>query len=85
LSRVIDFQKFTKAGWQSIDCPRVIATTYLARAGLWRVPQLKALATCPLLLDDGRTTSRRRPSLAPSSTRISASIRRPGLRLSSES
>ena len=38
----------------SIDCPRVIATTYLARVGLWHLPQLTALATCPLLLDDGR-------------------------------
>ena len=56
LSRLINFQKFDGRNhkWMSIDCPHVIATTYLARVGLWQVPQLTALATCPLLLADGR-------------------------------
>jgi hypothetical protein len=59
-SRLIDFQKLNgkTQEWVSIDCPRGIATTYLARAGLWRVPQLTALATCPLLLADGRILAR---------------------------
>jgi hypothetical protein len=58
-SRLIDFQKHDgrKRGWVSIDCPPVIARTYLARVGLWRVPQLKALTSCPLLLGDGRILS----------------------------
>jgi hypothetical protein len=56
LSRLINFQKFDGRShkWVSIDCPRVIAVTYLARVGLWHVPRLTALATCPLLLADGR-------------------------------
>jgi hypothetical protein len=55
-SRLIDFQKYNAKSqtWVSIDCPRVIALTYLARVGLWRAPQLKMLTTCPLLLADGR-------------------------------
>jgi len=55
-SRLINFQKFDGRNhkWVSIDCPHVIAMTYLARVGLWQVPRLTALATCPLLLDDGR-------------------------------
>ena len=59
-SRLINFLKFNAKTeeWVPIDCPRVIATTYLARVGLWRVPQLKALATCPLLLADGRILDR---------------------------
>jgi hypothetical protein len=59
-SRVIDFQKYESRSkkWVSIDCPPVIAKTYLARVGLWRVPQLKALASCPLLLGNGRILSK---------------------------
>jgi hypothetical protein len=55
-SRLIDFRRLNAKTqeWVSIDCPHNIATTYLARVGLWRLPQLTALATCPLLLADGR-------------------------------
>jgi len=36
LGRLINFQKFDARNhkWVSIDCPRVIAATYLARVGL---------------------------------------------------
>ena len=59
-SRLINFCKYNAKSKQGvpIDSPRVIATTFLARVGLWRVPQLKALATCPLLLADGRILDR---------------------------
>jgi putative DNA primase/helicase len=54
--RLIDFRKLNAKTqeWVSIDCPRNFAATYLARVGLWRLPQLRALSTCPLLLADGR-------------------------------
>ena len=52
----IDFQKFDKRTeeWFSIDCPRTVAVAYLERIGLWHLPQLSALTTCPLLLPDDR-------------------------------
>jgi hypothetical protein len=55
-TRVIDFQRFNfkTEEWFSVDCPRNLSATYLARTGLWRLPQLTALATCPVLLADGR-------------------------------
>jgi len=52
----IDFQRFDKkiGKWVSVDCPRNVAVAYLERIGLWRLRQLSALTTCPLLLPDGR-------------------------------
>jgi hypothetical protein len=55
-TRCIEFQKFNskKAIWYPVDCPVSIAGAYLERVGLWRLRQLAALTTCPLLLADGR-------------------------------
>jgi hypothetical protein len=52
----VDFRRFDKRTeeWVSVDCPRNVAVAYLERIGLWRLPQLSALTTCPLLLPDGR-------------------------------
>ncbi len=55
-TRQVDFQKYngTARKWVPIDCPRAVAEAYLQRCGLWRLPQLSALTTCPLLLPGGR-------------------------------
>jgi putative DNA primase/helicase len=55
-TKYVDFQRFNKRldEWVSVDCPHSIAVAYLERIGLWRLPQLSALTTCPLLLPDGR-------------------------------
>jgi hypothetical protein len=59
-TRHVDFQKFnlTQRKWLSIDCPHAVAEAYLQRIGLWQLPQLSALTTCPLLLPDGRILER---------------------------
>jgi hypothetical protein len=55
-TRHIDFRKFNKKErqWVPIDCPEAVGKTYLERIGLWRLPKLRALTSCPLLLRDGR-------------------------------
>jgi hypothetical protein len=59
-TRCVNFQKFLKKeqAWTSIDCPREVAAAYLERIGLWRLPQLAALTTCPLLRADGTILDR---------------------------
>lgn len=39
--------------WRRRNCPEVVAGTYLARAGRWRVPPLLAAITAPTLRPDG--------------------------------
>jgi hypothetical protein len=58
--RAIEFRKFNKKEqqWVPTDCPEAVAATYLERVGLWRLPKLTALASCPLLLHDGRIVDR---------------------------
>jgi hypothetical protein len=52
---VIDFRRFDARSHEfvSIDCPKKLAATYLERIGLWRLPKLVAITTCPLLRSDG--------------------------------
>jgi hypothetical protein len=59
-TRCIEFRKFNKKEnkWLPIDCPEAVAKTYLERVGLWRLPKLTALSSCPLLLRDGRIVER---------------------------
>jgi hypothetical protein len=59
-TRHIDFQKYNKKERKSvsIDCPHAVAATFLERIGLWRLRQLTALTTCPLLLPDGNILER---------------------------
>jgi hypothetical protein len=59
-TRCIEFRKFNKKEnkWLPIDCPEAVAKTYLERVGLWRLPKLTALTSCPLLLRDGRIIER---------------------------
>ena len=59
-TRCVNFQKFLKKeqAWTSIDCPREVAAAYLERIGLWRLPQLAGLTTCPLLRPDGSILDR---------------------------
>ncbi len=53
-SRVVDFQKQNSAGaWFSVDCPRQIAETYLAREGEWNLPVLARVVNAPTLRVDG--------------------------------
>ena len=55
-TRVIRFEKFFRQtnDWREVDCPIALAEAYLQRIGVWNVPQLTAVTTCPLLLSDGR-------------------------------
>jgi hypothetical protein len=39
------------------DAPRIVAETYLARTGSWRLPRLAAIATAPFLRADGSICS----------------------------
>jgi hypothetical protein len=59
-TRCIEFRKFNKKErqWVPVDCPEAVAKTYLERVGLWRLPKLTALTSCPLLLRDGRIVER---------------------------
>ena len=36
-----------------IDCPGIVARTYLARAGQWNLPVLTGITNCPTLREDG--------------------------------
>src|SRR5262249_17686356 len=55
-TRCIDFRRFSPKieKWQSVDCPEVLAKTYLERIGLWRLPKLMALAAPRMRLPDAR-------------------------------
>jgi hypothetical protein len=55
-TRNIKFERYNKnkGDWVPADCPRNLASIYLERMGLWKLRQLSALTTCPLLLADGR-------------------------------
>lgn len=55
LTELIEFQRFDKRSkeWHKIDCPKVIAETYLERVGLWRLPPLTAIVNCPTMRPDG--------------------------------
>ena len=59
-TRHVDFQKYSKTRrqWEPVDCPEVVGKVYLERVGTWRLRQLSALTTCPLLLPDGRIVER---------------------------
>jgi hypothetical protein len=59
-TRCIEFLKFSKRDnkWHPVDCPDPVAKTYLERIGQWRLPKLTALASCPLLLRNGRIVQR---------------------------
>jgi hypothetical protein len=59
-TRCIEFRKFYKKErqWVPVDCPEAVAKTYLERVGLWRLPKLTALSSCPLLLREGRIVER---------------------------
>jgi hypothetical protein len=56
----IEFQKFNRKEnkWLPIDCPESVAKTYLERVGMWNLPKLTTLTSCPLLLHDGRIVER---------------------------
>ena len=51
----IDFQRFDERSGKfvSVDCPRKLAATYLERVGAWRLRNLVAITTCPVLRPDG--------------------------------
>jgi hypothetical protein len=51
---VIDFRRFDARSdeFVSIDCPKKVAATYLERVGIWRLPKLVAITTCPVLRPD---------------------------------
>jgi hypothetical protein len=55
LTRLIDFQRFDARSGEfvSIDCPEKVAATYLEHVGVWRLPKLVAITTCPVLRPDG--------------------------------
>jgi hypothetical protein len=54
-SRAIDFQKLDRGSrtWNSIDCPKDIADTYLDREGQWHLPLLTRVISAPTLRSDG--------------------------------
>jgi hypothetical protein len=55
-TRHIEFQRFDlkRQAWVATNCPRNVAIAYLERIGLWHLPQITALVSCPLLLAGGR-------------------------------
>jgi putative DNA primase/helicase len=55
LTRVIDFRKYDARSkkWVSIDCPPIVATTYLGRIGNWKLPVLTGIVDAPTLRRDG--------------------------------
>ena len=55
-NRHVRFERYEKKKqlWVPADCPANLASMYLERIGLWRLCKITALATCPLLLADGR-------------------------------
>lgn len=55
LTELIEFQRFDKRSkeWHKIDCPKVVAETYLERVGLWQLPPLTAIVNCPTMRPDG--------------------------------
>jgi putative DNA primase/helicase len=63
LTRLIDFQRFDARSEEfvSIDCPEKVPATYLKHVGVWRLPKLVAITTCPVLRPDG--TVLRQPGL----------------------
>jgi hypothetical protein len=54
-SRVIDFQKLDRRtrSWNSVDCPKEVADTYLEREGQWKLPMLTRVISAPTLRSDG--------------------------------
>ena len=60
-TRHVTFLKFNKREdeWVSIDCPETVAKTYLERIGLWRVPQLSGVTTCPVPRPDAVSSTSR--------------------------
>ncbi len=56
-ARVIDFQKLDRRSkspsWNSIDCPKEVAETYLEREGQWQLPALTRVISAPTLRADG--------------------------------
>lgn len=55
LTRAATWERYDKRAedWVRINCPEQVATTYLARAGRWRLPPLLAAVTAPTLRPDG--------------------------------
>lgn len=55
LTRVAYWRRWDKRNedWRRINCPPVVAATYLSRQGHWRVPPLLAAITAPTLRPDG--------------------------------
>jgi hypothetical protein len=60
LTRLTGFNKWsvTKERYLPIDCPNVIAETYLARVGQWRLPVLAGVINAPCLRHDGSILSK---------------------------
>lgn len=55
LTRCATWEKYDSRGetWRSINAPEQVATTYLARCGHWRLPQLWGAISAPTLRPDG--------------------------------
>jgi hypothetical protein len=59
-TRAADFQKYDgrSHAWRSIDCPALVARTYLAREGTWKVPTLVGIIEAPTIRPDGTVLER---------------------------
>jgi putative DNA primase/helicase len=53
-TRTASFGMYRKNGeWVRYSCPRIIAETYLARTGQWRVPVIAGVVNIPIFRQDG--------------------------------
>jgi hypothetical protein len=55
LSSIVRFERWdARAGcFSACDCPKLVSENYLSRDGLWRLPTILGVVTCPTLRPDG--------------------------------
>jgi len=61
LGRLARFERFDRRmeEFKAVDVPKPVAETLLARQGLWKLPVLRGVITCPTLRADGSLLSRK--------------------------
>lgn len=57
-TRAAVWERYSDKENKRIDCPSLVAKTYMAREGMWLVPPLRAVITAPTLRPDGSVLNR---------------------------
>ena len=57
LTSVADWMKPAKDGEVRVNCPTIVAETYMARGGKWKLPPLTGVCDMPTIRPDGSLLS----------------------------